>query len=112
MAEVLGAVTIVVTGDTSRLAADFARAEQIAVSSAGRIQGSFKSASAGADQITVSIGMLAGVIQQESAAASLSAQRNLALAVFFNQYFWTMNQDKIHKERIFLHVFFAIGKSP
>ncbi|TAK97435.1 MAG: hypothetical protein EPO08_21280 [Rhodospirillaceae bacterium] len=78
---VLGSVSIVISGDTSKLQADFARATAIATTSGAQVSNAFNQSAAGADKVVIAIGRLAGIIQQESAAASLAAQRNLALAV-------------------------------
>jgi hypothetical protein len=82
---VLGSVSIIITGDTSRLQADFARAQALAITSGAEVSAAFNQSAAGADKVVVAIGKLAGIIQQESAAASLAAQRNLALAVSYQQ---------------------------
>jgi hypothetical protein len=81
----LGSISILITGDTSRLQADFARATAIAISSGAQVSAAFNQSAQGADKVVAAIGMLAAVMQQESAAASLAAQRNIALLASQNQ---------------------------
>src|SRR4051812_29791768 len=97
---VLGTVSIVISGDTSRLQADFARAEALAITSGAEVSAAFNQSAAGADRVVVAIGKLAGIIQQESAAASLAAQRNLALAVSYQQAQVAANNTSTSLQRI------------
>jgi len=80
---VLGTVQIVITGDTSQLQASFARAEGMAAASGQVVARGFAQGADGADKIVVAIGRLAGVIQAENAAMSLSFQRNIATLAGF-----------------------------
>lgn len=89
---ILGSIGIIFTGDTSKLAADFAAAQQLAQAAGQRVAASFdqgmKSASGlvgSTDEVVAAIKRLTVVVQEESAAATLAAQRNQALAQAFGQ---------------------------
>lgn len=81
---VLGSISIVITGDTSQLDAAFAGATAAAQSAGARISAGVNAHLAGTQQLTVAIGLLAATIERESAAASLAAQRNLAMQQSLN----------------------------
>ena len=76
---VLGSISITITGDTSQLNAALASAVQGAQASGAKISSAMNDGAAGADRLTVAIGLLAGTIERESAAASLAIQRNIAM---------------------------------
>ena len=81
---VLGSISIVITGDSSQLNAALNSAVQGAQVAGVKISASMQQAAAGTDQLTVAMGMLAGTIERESAAASLAFQRNLAMQQALN----------------------------
>ena len=81
---VLGSISIVITGDTTQLNAALNSAVQGAQNAGASISAAMNQSAAGTQQIIQAIGMLAGVIERESAAATLATQRNLAMAGAFN----------------------------
>jgi len=90
---ILGSVIVTITGDTSQLQASLQQAQQMAATAGQRIAAAYNTGIAPAanltaetDRVIVAIGRLAGIIQQESAAASLAAQRNLALGNSLQQF--------------------------
>lgn len=74
----LGSVQIVIVGDWSRLKSDFAAAEQFAARAGASIATSFNQGAVGSDKVVQAVQQLGTTIQQESAAASLAWQRNVA----------------------------------
>jgi hypothetical protein len=76
---VLGSISIVITGDTSQLNAALNSAVAGAQSAGVKISASMQDSAAGTQQLTIAMGMLAGTIERESAAMSLAIQRNIAM---------------------------------
>jgi hypothetical protein len=78
--ENIGGINVSIAADAGPAIAQFAKAQAAAQSAGAGIAAGLNQGSAGADKMVIAIGMLARVIQEESAAATLAAQRNLALA--------------------------------
>ena len=76
---VLGSISIVITGDASQLQAAMSSATAAAQSSGANISSSMQAGAAGTQQLTVAMGMLVDTIERESAAATLAIQRNIAM---------------------------------
>lgn len=78
--EAIGGVSVQITGDASGLGPSFAAAQNQAQAAGQKIAASFNTGAVGADQITAAIERLTVALREESAAATLAAQRNASLA--------------------------------
>lgn len=83
--ESAGSVFVTIDGDVSPLIAKYAQAEAASRAAGQNVAAGFNAAASGSDLATTSVDRLIQVIQEESAAASLAAQRNAALGTSIRQ---------------------------
>ena len=83
--EIIGGIGVTISGNISPLVDAFGRAQSAATQAGAQIAASFNTGAAGVETYTEATNRLIKAIQEESAAASLAAQRNAAMGKSIQQ---------------------------